>query len=74
MRDTQLAAESIRLTAIRRMTPAARVRQAFEFSEWARNLALAGLRERHPACSDFELVELLAGTRVARSASPRGRR
>lgn len=74
MRDTRLAAESIRLTAIRRMAPEARVRQALELSEWARSLALAGLRERHPAHSERELVELWLDTRMDRPASPRRRR
>jgi len=63
MRDTEPGAENVRLAAIRRMTPAERVRQALELSEWAKNLALAGLRERHPACSEVELVALLLGAR-----------
>ena len=73
MRDTLPSAESVRLTAIRRMAPAERVRQAFELSEWARNLALAGLRERHPACSEGELVALLLGARLGRAVHPRSR-
>jgi len=70
VRDTLLAAESVRLTAVRRMAPADRVRQAFELSEWARMLALTGLRQRHPACSELELVELLLGNRVVREVNP----
>ena len=73
MRDTHLAAEIVRLMAVRRMEPAARLRQAFELSEWARSLALAGLKERHPDCSEFELIEILLGTRLLPAASPRVR-
>lgn len=69
MRDTLLAAESIRLTAVRRMTSADRIRQAFELSEWARMLALTGLRQRHPACSERELVDLLIGKRGVREGN-----
>ena len=74
MRDTQLAAESIRLTAVRQLSPAARVRHALELSEWARSLALAGLRARHPACGEIELVELLLGTCLSPAANRRERR
>jgi hypothetical protein len=74
MRDTPLAAESIRLTAVRHTKPAVRVRQALELSEWARSLALTGLKERHPGFSEFELVELLLGTQLAPAANPRERR
>jgi len=69
MRDTLLAAESIRLTIVRRMAPADRVRQALELSEWARMLALTGLRQRHPTCSERELVELLLGNRVVQEGN-----
>jgi hypothetical protein len=72
MRDTEPGAENVRLMAIRRMAPAERVRQALELSEWARNLSLAGLRERHPDSSEFELVELLLGVRLVRAVHPQG--
>ena len=73
MRDTHLDAEYVRLMAVRRMEPAARLRQAFELSEWARSLALAQLKERHPGCSEFELVEMLLGTKLVPAASPGAR-
>jgi hypothetical protein len=73
MRDTLLAAQTIRLTAVRRMAPAERVRHALELSEWARGLALAGLRERHPGCSEVELVELGFASHVTRAAQFRHR-
>ena len=70
MRDTTKAADELRLGVIRRMAPTTRLRQAFELSEWARSLAFTGLKARHPGCSDFELVEMLLGTRLLPAASP----
>jgi hypothetical protein len=70
-RDTQLAAESVRLTAIRRISLATRVRRALDLSEWARGLARAALRERHPHRSDLELVELLLGVELVPAANSR---
>lgn len=64
MGDTTLAAEEVRLAAVRRLEPAERLRQAFELSEAVRRLALAGLRERHPERTDVELIEMLVGSRL----------
>ncbi|MEO8620834.1 MAG: hypothetical protein ABI625_07205 [bacterium] len=61
MRDTTDAAEDVRLAAVRRLTPAARLRQMFELSESMRQVALAGLRPRYPTSTDLELVERLLG-------------
>ena len=61
MRDTTDAAEDVRLAAVRRLTPAERLRQMFELSESMRQVALAGLRQRHPRSTDLELVERLLG-------------
>ena len=72
MRDTEPAAESIRVTAVRRLPPAVRMRQALDLSEWARKLAMAGLRERHPASSDLELAERLRDTHSGRPARTSG--
>ena len=74
MRDTPLVAESVRLAAVRRVAPAARVRQALELSEWARKLALAALQQRHPELDELELVELLLGAQLAPPAKLRERR
>ena len=62
--DTSLAAESIRLAAVRSAEPAERLRQVFELSDLVRRLALAGLRERHPGEADTQLIELFLGTRL----------
>ena len=67
MPDTTPAAEAVRLAAIRRLDPAARLRQAFELSEWARALALVRLRQVYPGRTELELVERLLG----RSLVPR---
>jgi hypothetical protein len=67
MPDTTLAAEAVRLAALRRMDPAERLRQAFDLSEWARALALARLRQVYPDQTELELVERVLG----RSLVPR---
>jgi hypothetical protein len=64
MHDTTLAAEQVRLAALRRMAPAERLRQALALSESVRRLTLAGLRTRYPDRTDFELVELVLGERL----------
>lgn len=74
MRDTTAAAERVRLAAIGKLQPSERLRQVFELSEFARRLALAGLRARHPECTDLELVELYAGTRLVPPAARRPHR
>jgi hypothetical protein len=73
MRDTQREAEAIRLAAIGQLTPGERVRQALEFSEWVRQLALAGLRKHYPERSDLELVELMLGVRLVPDGKSRDR-
>ncbi|MGH7713949.1 MAG: hypothetical protein ACREOG_21900 [Gemmatimonadaceae bacterium] len=72
MRDTTMAAERMRVAAIRAQTPAERLRHAIDLSEAARKLALAGLRTRYPALSDLEIVALYAGYRLPHGALPRG--
>ena len=73
-RDTTPAAERVRVAAIRAMSPSARLRQAFDWSESVRRLALSSLRKQHPDRSDIELVELIAGTRLLPPAWPRPHR
>jgi hypothetical protein len=64
MRDTTGDAEHVRLTAIRAMSPADRLRQAIELSEAARRLAVAGLRARYPGLSEAEIAAMYAGIRL----------
>ena len=67
MRDTSAAAREAQVAAIRRMSPVERLRRAFELSEAMRELALAGLRTRHPGLSEPELMERLVGRSPAPS-------
>jgi len=46
------------LEVLRRMSPADRLRKAFELTELSRKLLRAGLRERFPDLSDDELHRL----------------
>jgi len=59
VRDTTADAEHMRVTAIRQVHPAQRLREALDLSESVRAFALAGLRTKHPGRSDLELVELM---------------
>lgn len=52
------------LEALRRMSPGERLQKAWELSEFTKQLALAGLRQRFPALSEAEVrgkyLEVLA--------------
>jgi hypothetical protein len=54
MTDTTDVAQAIQDNIRRRMTPAERLRLAFEMSALTKGLALAGIRTRHPAWTDAE--------------------
>lgn len=58
--DTSAEAEAVRLAALRARSPEARLRDALEFSEMMHAVALARLRELHPARSKVELAFLVA--------------
>jgi hypothetical protein len=57
--DTEAASFEIQQDVFRRMAPEQRVRLALEMSESLRNVALAGLRSRHPELSPRELFREL---------------
>ena len=63
--DTSPEAAAVQAEIFRRMTPAERVRVALEMSDSIRNLALAGLRSRHPEMTEeqlkWELMRLMYG-------------
>lgn len=63
--DTSPEAAAVQQEIITRMTPAQRLRLASEMSESMRNLALAGVRHRHPDWSEEqckrELLRLMYG-------------
>ncbi len=55
MSDTSPEIQAIQDEIYRRMTGEERLKLAFELSDTARAFALAGLRQRHPDWTDWEL-------------------
>ena len=53
--DTSPEAAAVQQEIVARMTPAQRLRLASEMSKSVRNLALAGLRHRHPDWNEDQL-------------------
>jgi hypothetical protein len=47
------------IEVLRRMTPEQRLAKAFELSEFAKQLFLQGLRQRHPDLSEEEFHQLV---------------
>ena len=69
MNDTKPEAAAVVRDAIRRTSPAERVRQVLELSEEMRALSLTTLRRRHPDFSTLQLVELLTGETLIPAAA-----
>jgi hypothetical protein len=59
--DTHAAAERLQLAIYRDMTPARKLQLVLEAMQLSRDLALAGLRARHPAAAPGELRRRLFG-------------
>jgi len=63
--DTSPEAAAVQQEIFRRMTPEQRLRIALELSEELRNIALSGVRSRHPEMSEeelkFELMRIMYG-------------
>jgi hypothetical protein len=59
-RDTHPQIESLRIEGFRRMTPAEKFAQVAALTRNVRDLALAGIRMRHPGVSDREARMRLA--------------
>jgi hypothetical protein len=55
-RDTTEAAERFHAEVYRNMPPARRVAIAMEMSDSIRDIALAGIRARHPGLSEREAI------------------
>lgn len=53
--DTDPAAEAVQLEIYRRMSTGRKIQLVFEAGAMSRDLALAGLRGRHPEASDAEI-------------------
>jgi hypothetical protein len=62
--DTSIEAERLLIAHYRRLTPANKLRIVAELSRASQQLALAGLRRRHPHASPHELAMRLAATRL----------
>lgn len=62
--DTAPDASEVLVDLYRRMTPAAKLRRVRDLTLAANQLALAGLRERHPGESEPELLLRLARLRL----------
>ena len=62
--DTTPAAETIRFERYARMSPAEKASRVVELTRTACTLALAGLRARHPAADEAELLLRLAVLRL----------
>jgi hypothetical protein len=60
--DTTAAARRIQLEVHRRMTPAERLQSAIDMSDFAHQLAEAGVRMRHGARPEAEIRRLLVET------------
>lgn len=65
-RDTSEAAERFWFARLREMEPWQKARMVTELCRGAEELALAGLRMRHPGASERELRLRLAATRFDR--------
>ena len=65
--DVSQVARALQTTIHQKLTPAERLLGAMEMSDFARKLAEAGVRARHPASTDAEihriLIETLYGSR-----------
>jgi hypothetical protein len=68
-RDTSPEAERVQIELLRRMTPARKLRLLSELNDLGRQLAMAGLRQRHPGATREELereyVSLTLGPELA---------
>ncbi|MFT3764512.1 MAG: hypothetical protein QM820_03190 [Minicystis sp.] len=71
LRDTSPAADARYHQLLRAMPPERRLAAAMSLSQTVRELALAGLRERHPAADERELVVRLTVRLYGRAAGIR---
>lgn len=73
-RDTSPEAYRVQMDAYRRMGGAARLAIAFELTEFTRDLARAGIRQRHPEYTETQIAaafrRLVLGDELHRRACP----
>jgi hypothetical protein len=67
--DTTAAAYALQLTIHQRMTTAQRLQSAIELSNFAHDLAAAGLRRREPSLAEPEIPRRLAEILYGRKRS-----
>lgn len=67
--DTHPAMESILIEGYRKMSPAKRLKMAWEMSDTIRALAKAGILKRHPGISDEELRKRMGALFLGRELS-----
>lgn len=65
--DTSADAEAIQIQALREMMPEQRSLLAAKFSDEIRNVALAGIRSRHPGISERQVLIEFARLTLARA-------
>src|SRR4051812_25419621 len=74
--DTSLEALRVQHAIFRRLSPEQRLRQAFQMTQFARELSATGVRHRHPEYSPREVqlnvIRLVLGNELFRRAGPRG--
>ena len=71
VRDTDRDQEGSYYRRLAAVTPAARLRRAVSLSRTVRELALAGLRTRHPGADPWELRARLAAILYGREVAAR---
>ena len=76
-RDTSSAARRVQIEALRRVDGPQRLQMALRMSDDSREVALAGVRHRHPDWTDdevhTELLRLLLGGELAAAVADRRR-
>jgi len=73
-KDTTLEAYRVQIQALRRLGPEGRLKMMFELSENLRELAVTGVRRRHPDYNDekvmYAVLHLMVGEEVFRKLFP----
>lgn len=71
LRDTSPGVLALQIAQLREAGPEARVAMAAEMSDAVRELAVAGIRRRHPEFDDSQIGHVLAERLHGKPAAPR---